>query len=207
MLESTGRELAPRPGERVRVLPSSASGAWTGTVTVWDAAAPAGCLVSLKDDGGRGLEGRQIWVGAHHRWAPFMVWFEAGVVATFMDTEVALAGVTPLSIEPRREAVRANLRGCATLTLHGGMTALADVADISSGGCRLTMPGHLLPIVGQDVTLDIILGSVEVSSRATVTRVEGVAPSTVALRFLDLEASQREVVDRAVLASLSAARR
>jgi hypothetical protein len=114
-----------------------------------------------------------------------------------------LLGVTTLAREPRRDAVRAEVRAPVTLSRVADATEGTELegvtVDLSRSGCRLRLHHGVAPPVGHrlDVTMDF--DGEAVRAVATVTRADG---PELCLALASLEPADALLVEKAVFGAL-----
>ena len=177
----------------------------TGTVRSWTAGA-AGLVVtshvSATPDTVEALDGQRVWVstdaGGADGVTPHAV-FQA-VAQAHRDDELALTGVMLLASETRRAAVRAPVAVTAHLTTADGVADVRTI-DYSRTGMRIEgaadVPAH------GELEVDLELGDgLEVHARGEVLRVDQESGEAV-VRFVELEESAAQVLERSVLSELA----
>lgn len=194
----------PAAGAGVTLLPTATATTHTGTIRSWTAS-PSGLVVtsqvSTSPRAVRELHGKRVWVSARTEVSDSLAVFQA-VAQAHRDDEIALTGVMLVAQEVRRGAVRVRTQRPVHLT-SGTASADATTVDISRSGCRLTTGGLEALEPHASVALSFTLpDGVHLDARGEVLRNDPDTGEAV-VRFVGLETSDEETVERAVLTELT----
>jgi hypothetical protein len=150
------------------------------------------------------MDGIRVWMisGVPERQDPVTA-YEGRLLVTKLPGEVDLVDISLLADEPRRAALRAAARRPVLLLRPGKVSHGTTSLDLSSTGCRVTVPDHQQLSAGQilQVAVDLEAGS-SVWTDGQVVWVDDEA-QVAALRFTRVDPADQERIDRRVLAALS----
>lgn len=202
---NTGPGLAV--GEELRLLPVVGGRLLHGTVVAVADHHPGGpggrVRVNVLPRVGGWMDGVQVWVlsGTGER-GPATV-YESRLLVRAQLPDVELTEISLLADEPRRHALRAAARRPVLLLRPGKVSSGTTSLDLSSTGCRVSLPTGQELAAGQvvQVAVDLDAGS-SVWADGQVVWVDDVA-QVAALRFTRVDPADQERIDRSVLAALS----
>lgn len=194
-------------GDAVRLLPVIGGRFLRGrVVSVPDREdRPGRIRVAVLPRVGGWMDGVRVWVlsGMSERGAATV--HEARLLVRTQTAEVDLTDISLLADEPRRNALRACAQRPVLLVQPGKVSAGTTSLDLSSTGCRVTVPS------GQDLSAgQVVLVAVDLDAGSSVW-VDGQvvwvdeAAGVAALRFIRVDPADQERLDRGVLTALSPA--
>jgi hypothetical protein len=194
-------------GEAIRLLPVVGGRLLQGTVVAVPGGDPGDVggwiRVSVLPRVGGWMDGVRVWVlsGPGDR-GPATV-HEARLLVRSQLPDVNLTDISLLADEPRRNALRASARRPVLLLRPGKVSSGTTSLDLSSTGCRVTVPTGQELSAGQvvQVAVDLDAGS-SVWADGQVVWVDDDA-GVAALRFTRVDPADQERLDRGVLSALS----
>jgi len=207
----------PQAGSDVVLLPVAAGHERSGTLAEWSAG-PAGLVVTVRvelaPEHVAELSGQRVWARVESPDGAVRV-LEGVVVADAVGASLTMTGMLALAEERRRAAPRVE----TMLPVKVSLDALAlrhasdaHTVDLSRTGARLRMPAASLKASmvvakgGVMVEVEVAVGATEtVTADAEVIRVDA-ERGEMAVRFVGLQEADAELLDRAVLTTLSAQR-
>jgi PilZ domain len=199
---SGGRELTV--GEAVRLLPLLGGRLMRGRVVAVLVDADSGrARATVLPRAGTGMDGARVWVIAGDSGTGSLTVYEGRLHVTDRPDEVELAELDLLADEPRRSALRAGARRPVLLLRPGKASRGTTSIDLSSTGCRVSVPPDQDLAAGQSVQVAVDLDAGRsVWADGEVVWVDPVA-RVAALRFIRVDPADSERLDRGVLAALS----
>jgi hypothetical protein len=194
-------------GEEVRLLPMIGGRLMQGRVLTVSVDPPDGAAPSARVRAlprvSAAMHGGRVWVICDVPEHAAVTVFQARLLLTARPGEVELAALTLLADEPRRAALRAAARHPVLLLQPGKVSTGTTSLDLSSIGCRVTIPDGQELLRGQvlQIAVDLDTGS-SVWADGEVVWVDGDA-RVAALRFVRMDPADQERLDRGVLAALT----
>lgn len=193
-------------GEQIRLLPMIGGRLLHGTVlAVPGDGLPvgSGARVRVLPRVTGSMEGLRVWVISGVSEQAAVTVFQARLLLAPQLGEVELADLALLADEPRRAALRGAARRPVLLLQPGKVSSGTTSLDLSSTGCRVTVPDGQKLTTGQvlQVAVDLDTGS-SVWADGQVVWVDDDA-HVAALRFTRVDPADQERLDRGVLAALS----
>lgn len=203
---NNGRGPSLTVGEQIRLLPVVGGRLLHGTVVAVPGPdePPGGRIrVQVLPRVGGWMDGVRVWAlsGADDR-GPATV-HEARLLVRAQLPDVDLTDISLLADEPRRNALRAGAQRPVLLLRPGKVSSGTTSLDLSSTGCRVTLPRGQVLSAGQvvQVAVDLDAGS-SVWADGQVVWVDDES-NVAALRFTRVDPTDQERLDRGVLAALS----
>ncbi|HET9654859.1 MAG TPA: PilZ domain-containing protein [Kineosporiaceae bacterium] len=201
-MSATGPDLAS--GDEISLLPVTGGRLMRGTVVeIMAAVDGAAVRVELLPRAGSWMHGVRTWVIRGPGDRGTMAVYEGRLRVQGTSRWPELVELNLLADESRRAALRAAARHPMLLVRPGKVSRATESLDLSSTGCRVTVPDGQELAAGQvvQVAVDLDAGS-SVWAEAQVVWSDG-DTRTAALRFTRVDPADQERLDRGVLAALA----
>ncbi len=197
-------EREPTVGRPVMLLSMTEGEPYAGTVQSWTGSTD-GLVVSARISVSAGgldqLANQRVWLSVPEGTAGFTVY--SGVAKGSPPSGLDITGIKTVLHEHRRQHLRAPADGLAHIPAADQEPRRLRLVDLSQGGVRVALREPTELVLGERVTLDVVLqdGSA-VSARGLVARIDPDASHAV-VRFEDLSPEQGSRIDRYVLLQLT----
>lgn len=175
-----------------------------GSIQAWTGASDGlvvSARISVSPEGMHQLAGHQVWLSIPEGTAGFTVY--SGVARVAPESALDITGIKTVLHEHRRQYLRAPADGLARIPAPDQAPRQLRLVDLSQGGVRVVLREPADLVLGERVTLDVLLqdGSA-LSASGEVARIDPDSSQAV-VRFDDLSPDAGSRIDRYVLLQLT----